>query len=325
VLLAGPSGSGKSTLLRAVAGVLETADHGELSGEVAVDGVAPQQAPGTVALLLQDPTAAIVGERVGRDVAFGPENLGLPRTAIWQRVHAALRAVDFPYDVDHLSAALSGGESQRLALAGALALEPRVVLLDEPTSMLHPAAAADVRRGVLDVVGRRGSTMVVVEHDIEPWLDHVDRLVVLDETGGVTADGDPHAVLASQGDALAAQGVWVPGRPAPAPVDVPPDLVEPWGACPVSGPALDGGALLHADEVSVRHRRRLGARGPARSTVALDGVTASLHAGRALAVTGPSGAGKSTLVALLAGLLARACGRAAGHPARPGAGALALG
>jgi len=143
VLLAGPNGSGKSTLLRAIAGLLLTAETGDLSGTVRIDGCAPQARPGQVALLLQDPSSATVAERVGRDVAFGPENLGLERREIWRRVHAALEAVGFPYDVDHPTGALSGGESQRLALAGALAMEPQVVLLDEPTSMLDPQAAGE--------------------------------------------------------------------------------------------------------------------------------------------------------------------------------------
>jgi len=299
VLLAGPNGAGKSTLLRAMAGVLLTAAAGDLSGTVQVGGRDPQASPGQVALLLQDPTAAIVAERVGRDVAFGPENLRLDRREIWRRVHAALAAVEFPYGADHPTGALSGGESQRLALAGALALEPRVVLLDEPTAMLDPHAAEEVRRSVLEVVRQRGATMVVVEHRVEPWLDHVDRLLVLDDRGHLVADGDPRTVMGVHADTLAEHGVWVPGYDAPHPVEVAPDLVEPWDAPALADPRVP---LVRADGVSVRHRRRLGARGTVGATLALDDVCADLTAGRGLAVTGPSGAGKSTLVSLLAGL-----------------------
>jgi energy-coupling factor transporter ATP-binding protein EcfA2 len=301
VLLAGPSGSGKSTLLRALAGLLLSADTGDLSGEVLVDGAPPEVRPGHVGLLLQDPSAAVVAERVGRDVAFGPENLRLPREEIWRRVHEALETVRFPYDTGHPTAALSGGESQRLALAGALALRPGVVLLDEPTSMLDDASASQVRRGVLDAVAQRGSTMVVVEHRLEPWLPHVDRIVVLDADGSVAADGAPSDVLAAHGERLAEAGVWVPGWPEPDPVDVPAALVEPW-----DGPAVrdhaPGGAAVEAVEASVWHARRLGARASRRGTRALQAVSARLAPGEALAVTGASGAGKSTLVALLAGL-----------------------
>ena len=140
-------------------------------------------------LLVQDPADAAVAGQAGRDVAFGPENLGLPRDRIWATVRGALAAVRFPYDVHHPVGALSGGEAQRLALAGVLALGPRLVLLDEPSAMLDPSTAAAVRRSVTDAVRRTGATMVLVEHRLEAWAGEVDRLVVLDATGRVAADG----------------------------------------------------------------------------------------------------------------------------------------
>ena len=296
VLLAGPSGAGKSTLLRAIAGLLLTADAGDLSGEVLVGGAPPASAPGRVGLLLQDPTAAVVAERVGRDVAFGLENLQVLREQIWPRVHGALDSVEFPYDLAHLTSALSGGETQRLALAGALALAPEVLLLDEPTSMLDPAAAADVRAAVLDLAAARGSTMVVVEHRLEPWVEHVDRLVVMDDVGDIVADGPPGVVLDEHGRALAAQGVWVPGLPDPEPASVPADLVRPYHL-----PHATGDPLVRALGVVVRRRPRLLARS-SQTTVALAGVDAEVCSGSVLAVTGASGSGKSTLLGVLAGL-----------------------
>jgi energy-coupling factor transporter ATP-binding protein EcfA2 len=296
VLLAGPSGAGKSTLLRAIAGLLLTADAGDLSGEVLVGGEPPASAPGRVGLLLQDPTAAVVAERVGRDVAFGLENLQVPRKRIWPRVHEALASVAFPYDLAHLTSALSGGETQRLALAGALVLAPEVLLLDEPTSMLDPAAAADVRAAVLDLAAERGSTMVVVEHRLEPWVEHVDRLVVMDDVGDIVADGPPGVVLDRHARALAAQGLWVPGLADPEPTSVPAELVRPYHL-----PDATGDPLVRADGVVVRRRPRLLARS-SQTTVALAGVDAEVCSGSVLAVTGASGSGKSTLLGVLAGL-----------------------
>ncbi|HET7326672.1 MAG TPA: ATP-binding cassette domain-containing protein [Nocardioidaceae bacterium] len=293
VLLAGPSGAGKSTLLRAIAGVLLTADVGDLAGEVRVDGADPHEHPGRVALLLQDPTASLVAERIGRDVAFGLENLRLPREQIWPQVAEALTAVGLPYPLDHRTHALSGGETQRLALAGALAMRPGVLLLDEPTSMLDPGLAAEVRAAVADVVRRRGSTLVVVEHRMEGWVDLVDRVVVLDEAGAVVADGPPDRVLAEHRDALLAQGVWVPGAGDPKPADIDHALVGPYQEA--------AGTLVEATEIVLRHTWRTHT-GERRITVALDGVCERLDAGRILAVTGASGAGKSTLVSVLGGL-----------------------
>ncbi len=287
VLLAGPSGAGKSTLLRAAAGVLASAGDGESFGTVAVDGPA--------GLLLQNPGDSVVADLVGRDVAFGPENLGLPRDEIWRRVDHGLGLVGFPYPRSTPTGTLSGGETQRLALAGALALRPGLLLLDEPTSMLDDESAALVRRAVLDVVDATGATLVVVEHRLEPWLDHVDRLVVLGPGGVIACDASPGAALESEGERLAAAGLWVPVVAAPVPSTVPPALVRP-----DAGPGL-ADLTVRTRDLGVTLRTR-GLRS-SRSQRALDGVSVGLDAGKVTAFTGRSGAGKSTLVAALAGLL----------------------
>ncbi|MGO1259195.1 MAG: ABC transporter ATP-binding protein, partial [Brachybacterium sp.] len=149
VLLAGASGSGKSTVLRALAGLLDE-ETGELTGS------APGPArPGERGLLLQNPLDALVAATVGREAAFGPENAALPRAEIQARTTAALDAalVDLPSDRAPLDA--SGGQQQRLALAGSLALDPSALLLDEPTSMLDEATAAAVRESILATAAGR--------------------------------------------------------------------------------------------------------------------------------------------------------------------------
>ncbi|WP_374970776.1 ATP-binding cassette domain-containing protein [Terrabacter sp. BE26] len=299
VLLAGPSGSGKSTLLRALAGLLLTADAGDQSGSVSVGGHAPQEVPGEVGLVLQDPGAGVVASSLGRDVAFGLENVSLPRERMRPRVEAVLREVGLTMSPDSSPTTLSGGESQRLALAGALAMEPSALLLDEPTAMLDAATGAEVRSVVAEVVARRGLTLVVVEHRLDGWLDLVDRLVVLDASGTVVADGEPRTVLAEQGSALAAQGIWVPGVPDPEPLSVVLEQVPGAGA----GTVEQGRVVAGASAVRVEHRsRRLGER--SRTTLAVDGADLEARAGRSLALVGPSGAGKSSLMAVLGGLLA---------------------
>ena len=134
VLLLGPSGAGKSTLLQALAGVDQDPDGRSASGGLTVGGVDPRDARGTVGFMHQDPETQVVLSRVGDDVAFGLENLAVPRERIWPRVREALARTGLELPLDHPTTALSGGQKQRLALAGTLAMCPRLLLLDEPTA-----------------------------------------------------------------------------------------------------------------------------------------------------------------------------------------------
>ncbi len=305
VLLVGPSGSGKSTLLRALAGLLLTVDSGDLSGSVVLDDASPGERPGAVGLVLQEPGSGTVAATVGRDVAFGLENVALPREEMPGRIAAALDAVglgDLPQDTP--THTLSGGQTQRLALAGALALRPSLLLLDEPTAMLDDPTAAEVRDAVL--TGGRGLTTVLVEHRIAPWVEHVDRVLVLDREGRVRRDGAPDVVLAEHGEELAADGVWVPGLPAPQPLAV--DLPE------LGAP---GGAHLRADPLRVeRTRYRLDGSSERRTVLTTDPALEVAPA-EMTALVGPSGGGKSTWLAALAGLLTPTEGQVAGPDGRP--------
>ncbi|MGP3533846.1 ABC transporter ATP-binding protein [Microbacterium sp. RD1] len=278
VLLLGASGSGKSTFLAGLAGVLGGEEEGESVGELVVDGAPAAAARGRAGLVLQDPDSQVILARVGDDVAFGCENLGVPRDEIWRRVDEALDAVGLEVPRERPTKALSGGQKQRLALAGALAMRPGLLLLDEPTANLDTGGVAEVRAAVLRSLERHPATLVVVEHRVEVWLPVIDRVIVLGE-GGVIADGPPERVLTDEGERLAAAGVWVPGIPPlrpPAPATAP------------------GAVLLRAEGLAVERVRD--------APVAAD-IDLSVRAGAALAITGPNGAGKSTLGLTLAGLL----------------------
>ncbi|MFD5214431.1 ABC transporter ATP-binding protein [Microbacterium sp. NPDC058345] len=301
VLLLGASGAGKSTLLHGLAGVLGGDEEGEAEGELLIDGIPAAAARGRAGLVLQDPDSQVILARVGDDVAFGCENLGVPREEIWRRVGHALEAVGLDVPLDRQTKALSGGQKQRLALAGSLAMRPGLLLLDEPTANLDPEGVVDVRDAVERMLAVQRTTLIVVEHRLDVWLPLIDRVIVIGD-GGVVADGPPDDVLAAQGERLAQAGVWVPGF---APASPPP---------PASAP---GEALLSARELAVARVRGV--------TVA-HGIDVDVRAGSTLAITGPNGAGKSTLGLTLAGLLPAAAGAVtASDSLRAGAGLTPIG
>ena len=290
VLLLGPSGAGKSTLLSGLAGVLGGDEDGFREGELTIDGVAAEHARGRAGLVLQDPDSQVILSRVGDDVAFGCENLGVPREQIWPRVREALDAVGLRVPLATPTSRLSGGQKQRLALAGVLAMHPGLLLLDEPTANLDPAGIEEVRDAVARVLHRTGATLVVVEHRVAAWRSLVDRVVVLGEEG-VVADGPVERVLADRGAELARSGVWVPEHPPVVP----------------ARRGFGGEVLLSGKRLSV------GRRG-----VVQAGIDVEVDAGTAVAVEGPNGSGKSTLALTLGGLLPALRGRVVAHPALAG-------
>ena len=208
VLLLGASGIGKSTILSGAAGLIgndfvaknsaksqqttliEDADGGVSEGCVLVDGVPVRRARGRVGLVLQDPDAQAIFQRLGDNVAFGPENMNVPRGEIWDRVRKSLKEVGLDGLQLHRSTShLSGGQMQRLALAGALAMQPSVLLLDEPTANLDPDGTQQIVGAVRTVLDSTHATMVLVEHHAEPWIDMIDRVVVLGLENDEAASG----------------------------------------------------------------------------------------------------------------------------------------
>jgi energy-coupling factor transporter ATP-binding protein EcfA2 len=280
VLLLGASGAGKSTFLLGLAGLLGPTGGGESEGELLVDGRPAAESRERAGILFQEPESQLVMARAGDDVAFGLENRCLEPAAIWPLVEEALVEVGFPYGRGHPTEALSGGEQQRLALAGTLAMRPDLLLLDEPTANLDPDGTRLLHEVLTRVAGQRAFTLVLVEHRVRESLALVDRVVVLEAGGGVIADGLPDEVFARRADELEARGVWLPDRRLPAPPRPPRPRAE---------------TLVLAEQAAYRF--------PAAPRDALARTDVSLHAAEALAVTGPNGAGKSTLALLLGGLL----------------------
>lgn len=231
VALLGHNGCGKSTLAKHFNALLLPT-----GGRVLVEGLDTAVEENTypvrrtVGMVLQNPDNQLVSTIVEEDVAFGPENLGLPPDEIKRRVEEALRAVDMLDYRDHSPHKLSGGQKQRIAIAGVLAMHPDCIVLDEPTAMLDPRG----RREVLDTVCRlnreQGMTVVLITHYMEEAA-MADRVVVMDD-GRVLTEGTPQAVFA-RGDLLREVGLDVPQPTALCAalrargVDLPTDILTP--------------------------------------------------------------------------------------------------
>ena len=284
LLVAGPSGCGKSTLIRAINGLIPHAYSGELQGRVLVDGrptteLRLREIAQVVGTLLQDPAKQIVGSTVEAELAFGPENLGMPPAEIRERIAQVMRATTLDHLAGRETAHLSGGERQLLAMAGALMLRPALYVVDEPLANLDPATAArllELLRGLAD----RGHGVVIVEHRVEEALAlRPDRVLSMAD-GGVTYLGDVGGFLATADPTavkLPFEVVLARARAASGAV-APPDArakAQPAAAAP----------RLTFEDVHVT----LGSRH------VLRGVDAALGARETVAVLGPNGSGKTTL------------------------------
>jgi energy-coupling factor transport system ATP-binding protein len=224
--------------------------------------------------------------RSGDDVAFGLENRGIPTDDIWPAVRAALEAVDWPYGPNRPTDQLSGGELQRLALAGILALQPDLLLLDEPTANLDPGGAAALRQALTRIAAERPLTMLLVEHRVADWLPLVDRVVVMAEGGGILLDGPPAEVFVGNDAVLDRHGIWTPDHAGRRPTR------------PIPGAAVE--SVISAEQLS--------ARAPLDERPIFARLDLVVRTGEALAIIGPNGSGKSTLARLLGGLLRPAIG-----------------
>lgn len=301
VLLLGASGAGKSTVLHAMGGLLHDEDGQSQLGQMSLNGQPSHEARGVAGLMQQDPESSVVLARVGDDVAFGPENLAVPRDEIWTRVAASLRAVGLhDLALNHPTHALSGGQKQRLGLAGILAMHSGALLLDEPTANLDPAGVIEVRDAVLAAQAATGATLVVIEHRVGVWAEHMDRVIVLGPEG-ITHDGAPDTVLAQAREELIAAGVWLPGY-----VPQVPERAENPGEVLLTARHL-GITRQNPTRKQLKQRARALAAGdePRLPLPAVaSGIDVDVRAGEHLAILGDNGAGKSTLALTLAGLLA---------------------
>lgn len=350
VLLLGASGIGKSTILEGAAGLIgsdiilksdsndknsnssshnvlvEDEDGGVSEGAVFVDDVPVHKARGRVGLVLQDPESQAIFQRLGDNVAFGPENMNVPRKEIWNIVDESLKEVGLDGLQLHRSTAhLSGGQMQRLALAGALAMKPSVLLLDEPTANLDPDGVEQIVSAVGKVLDDTHATMVLVEHHAQPWIDLIDRVIVLglensgnsgnskngedsedsknfvhdddiarDESAKtvIVADGTPGEVFNRKDLDFENLGIWLPDKYSDSKNrNIGRIHVEGEPDCDPS--VGDGKVVLSTKNLAISHT----------DTPIAKNINLEFNSGQITALVGANGAGKSTLSLTLAGLI----------------------
>ncbi len=298
LLIAGSSGCGKTTLARCINGLIPRSYKGYREGQVLLHGkdVAEMQIADVsqvVGTLLQDPERQIVASNVFNEIAFGPENLGLPREEILQRVDLAMKRLRIEYLRERETFNLSGGEKQKVALAGLLAMNPSILLLDEPLASLDPESAYEAL-AVFRSLADEGKTVVLIEHRVEDAIfAQPDRLLYM-EAGEVKYLGSIQSLpteINHREVKLPAE--WVVKR-----------VRQDGGTLKKTEPAQKeerGEALVVFEDVDFRYSDE--------SPFILQKVNLEIHRGDLIGVLGPNGAGKSTLVKHAIGLLKPTNGR----------------
>jgi len=300
LLIAGASGCGKTTLIRCINGLIPRSYKGEMNGKILVFGEEVKdwklsQISQKIGTVLQDPERQILGTKVVNEVAFGLENLGMPREEIFSRVDEALNFLKIPHLRNRETFNLSGGEKQKVALAGVLAMRPSIVLLDEPLASLDPASAQDTLDAVR-LLADQGLSILMVEHRIEDVLRiHPERVMFMSE-GEIRYLGDVTGlskVVNYREVKLPAEDIVERAKQDPAPVEI---KVLPGVTSSLAGQE----ALVRFENVAFGYESEV---------EILHGINLQINRGDVIAVLGPNGAGKTTFVKHAIGLLKPKSGR----------------
>lgn len=211
VLITGPSGCGKTTLCRTFNGLIPQFYQGELKGEISVAGIDAAKQPTYemarhVGLVFQNPENQLFALSVEKDIAFGLENFGYNRDEIRKRVDWALNLTGIYHLRERSPHELSGGQQQRVAIASVLAMQPEIIVLDEPTSFLDPLSAEKIFEVISELNRKLGQTVILVEHRLDLTAKYADHIIILDQ-GKVCSDGDTREVLTNEDTRLIGVGI----------------------------------------------------------------------------------------------------------------------
>ena len=308
LLIAGASGCGKTTLIRAINGLIPRSYKGELSGRVLVFGEETaiwklSQISQKIGTVLQDPERQILGTKVLNEVAFGLENLNVSREEIIQRVDEALAFLKISELRDRETFNLSGGEKQKVALAGVLAMRPSILLLDEPLASLDPASAQDTLDTVR-LLADQGMTVLMIEHRVEDVMRIRPERVMFMSDGEIRYLGNLSGlskVVNYREVKLPAEDIVERAKADPAPIEI---KILPGAANPRSG----NEASHQTEEKALVRFENVGF-GYDVGTEVLHEINLEIKRGDVIAVLGPNGAGKTTFVKHAIGLLKPKSGR----------------
>ncbi|HEX5565084.1 MAG TPA: ABC transporter ATP-binding protein [Sporosarcina sp.] len=315
ILVLGPSGCGKSTLTLCLNGLYPRELDGSMSGEILINGkptttYEPGQLSRHVGVVFQDPETQFCMLTVEDEVAFGLENIGVPHEEMEDRIDQALQLVNMQEFKQAMIATLSGGQKQKLALACILALEPEVLILDEPTANLDPIARIDVIQTIKRLKDELGLTMLIIEHQLDQWTDLADRCLLFNQTGTIFFDGSLREAIRTHLPKIKQEGIWLPNVAQyvlpyvdPATRAIPLSLEEfacqahVWNGIEWNQRERNG--IQTKEKVSLETKNVSFSVG---EKPILRNISLTLHENEFVAIVGANGSGKTTLSRVLAGL-----------------------
>lgn len=298
-VIAGPSGSGKSTLLQVINGLIPHINLGKFEGRVLLRGedvtdIPVRQRSTDIGLVMQDPEGQFCTFTVEEELAFGLENHGTPVEVIGEKVRDALELIGLPDYADRPLTDMSGGQKQKIAIASIVAMDPSIMLLDEPTANLDPASRRSVLSMIVKLARERGMTIIMVEHNLEDIMDEVDRIVIMDADGRIRADEDRDKALSIIGSSCC--GDIRPFLPRVLWTDEPITSVWSQDDAPDRAPA---DPLIEIKDLEFAYPLKNGLFRKTYGPQILKGVDLTIDRGDFMVIAGRNGIGKTTLLNLI--------------------------